>query len=274
MGWLIKRHYIRNLRFVNRILQEKRNPRQASDWEAAVQKRRGKKKSEGMLKQEAARKHCLDLMKRLEKNGRIDFHEPDCQADPRLGLGYLFGEARGQMFGVLECRDQNGKPVILKAFSGQYNGVWNVPEWVPPLLDAERFDQLVADTDWRIKALGHQIRSASAGTARDRLVAERKQLSRNLMKEIHALYCIHNFQSEVKPIFDFFPNGVPTGAGDCCAPKLLNHAAKNKLRPVSLAEFFWGRGNRSGTRRHGEFYPPCAEKCGPLLGFMLSGVTV
>ncbi|MFZ1986822.1 MAG: hypothetical protein WAU91_20595, partial [Desulfatitalea sp.] len=61
-------------------------------------------------------------------------------------------------------------------------------------------------------------------------------------------------------------------AGDCCAPKLLNAAAKQKLAPKSLAEIFWGRTNRSGTRQQGIFYTACPEKCQPILGFMLCGI--
>jgi len=66
----------------------------------------------------------------------------------------------------------------------------------------------------------------------------------------------------------------PTGIGDCCAPKLLNHAALSNLTPVSLAEFYFGRENRSDTRQHGRFYPPCEDKCQPLLGYLLCGASV
>jgi tRNA pseudouridine32 synthase/23S rRNA pseudouridine746 synthase len=62
------------------------------------------------------------------------------------------------------------------------------------------------------------------------------------------------------------------GVGECCAPKLLNYAALNGLKPLGLSEFYWGKENKSGTRKHGEFYPACAEKCQPILGFMLCGI--
>ena len=70
----------------------------------------------------------------------------------------------------------------------------------------------------------------------------------------------------------FLGPAMPTGTGECCAPKLLHHAATHGLTPLGLAEFYVGRTNRSGTRRHGEFYAPCAEKCAPILGFLLCGV--
>jgi len=224
------------------------------------------------LEQGRARAHCLALMQTLEKNGRLDFDVPEHAADPRLSLQYLWSEARGQMFGVLECLGPDGQPVILKAFSGQYNSVWQVDGWVPPLFDPEKFRSLVGGVDHRIKALGARIDGLPGGLERQELTRRRKQLSQHLMKEIHALYRVHNFRSEVRPLFDFFPNGIPAGAGDCCAPKLLNAAAGQHLRPMSLAEIFWGRTNRSKTRRQGTFYTACAEKCRPVLGFMLRGI--
>ncbi|MBU1055843.1 MAG: hypothetical protein KKC46_18750 [Proteobacteria bacterium] len=224
------------------------------------------------IKQGKAKEYCFELMKTLEEKGRIDFHVPEQQADPRLYLDYLLGEARGQMFGVLECMDLDGHPVMLKAFSGQYNAVWNVEGWVPPLLDTGKFESLVCDVDKQIKALGSRINGMSEGVEKRELTYRRKTMSQNLMKEIHALYHVHNFRSEVRSIFELFTNGIPTGAGDCCAPKLLNAAAKQKLTPTSLAEFFWGKENRSGTRRQGRFYTACPEKCQPILGFMLCGI--
>ena len=224
------------------------------------------------LKQGRAREHCLELIKTLEEKMRIDFHLPEHEADPPLSLDYIKGDARGQMFGVLECKDQDNNTVFLKAFSGQYNGIWNVEGWVPPLLDVKKFDSLVSNEDIKIKKLGKMIHEMPEESEKKEFIQERKNLSQKLMKEIHTLYRIHNFRSEVRSLFDFFKNGVPTGTGDCCAPKLLNAAAKQKLIPISLAEIYWGETNRSGTRIQGNFYPPCKEKCQPILGFMLCGI--
>ena len=93
------------------------------------------------------------------------------------------------------------------------------------------------------------------------------------MKKLHDLYELQNFKGEKKPLAEFFKdtNGIPTGAGDCCAPKLLNHAARNNLRPLGIAEFYWGKTNHSNTREHSQFYSCCVSKCQPILGFMLCG---
>ena len=108
---------------------------------------------------------------------------------------------------------------------------------------------------------------------RSSLVKQRKLLSQNLMKEIHSLYNISNFRGETMPLNDIFiGNGIPTGTGDCCAPKLLNEAARRRFIPKGLLEFYWGKENPSKTRQHGHFYTSCIDKCQPILGFMLCGL--
>ncbi len=218
-----------------------------------------------------SRKYALELMEHLETHKRIDFPMPATRhpspATPNLSTDYLFGEARGHMFGVLECEDSSGQIVVLKAFSGQYNGEWLADGWVPPILDIAEFHRLSNPVDREIKTLDRLI----AENKNPELIQKRKALSQDLMKQIHALYLLTNFRGETRPLTEVFKGGIPTGAGDCCAPKLLNHAALNGLKPLGLSEFYWGKENRSGTRKHGEFYPACAEKCQPILGFMLCG---
>jgi hypothetical protein len=51
--------------------------------------------------------------------------------NPKFPTDYLFGDARGQMFGVLECADGSGNTVVLKAFSCQYDGEWLVDALSP-----------------------------------------------------------------------------------------------------------------------------------------------
>jgi hypothetical protein len=88
------------------------------------------------------------------------------------------------------------------------------------------------------------------------------------------MYTIRNFKGGKTDLFSLFINktGIPAGTGDCCAPKLLNQAILQGLKPLSMAEFFWGAENRSGTKQHRRFYPPCGDKCVPILGYMLQGL--
>jgi tRNA pseudouridine32 synthase/23S rRNA pseudouridine746 synthase len=66
----------------------------------------------------------------------------------------------------------------------------------------------------------------------------------------------------------------PGGTGDCCAPKLLQYAYQHQLKPVCMAEFWWGPSPASEIRHHGEFYPACRGKCKPVLTWMLQGLDV
>lgn len=66
----------------------------------------------------------------------------------------------------------------------------------------------------------------------------------------------------------------PAGAGECAAPRMLQYAYLHGLRPVTMAEFWFGRSPGDVIRRDGEFYPACRGKCLPILNFMLQGIDV
>ncbi len=220
--------------------------------------------------------HATNLMEELTKHQRIDLSVPSSATKKDFSTATLFGEPRGKMFGVLECIDLNGQSVVIKAFSGQYNGLWFVDGWAPPLFSISEFNKTNYDTEKEIKRLTTEIMQTDKSEKEflAKLTKTRKVLSQTLMHELHSLYSLSNFNGETKTLFDAFikPTGIPTGVGDCCAPKLLNHAAKNNLRPIGLTEFFWGKENKSHTKVHGKFYMACEEKCEPILGFMLCGL--
>lgn len=234
----------------------------------------GKCQTEHRLEQGAAHQLGLDLMEELQDSQSINLSGSSSPDDLRLSTDYLFGPARGQMFGVLECENEQGERSVLRAFSCQYNGMWLVPGWVPPIFDVGAYDEIMIPGDRRIKELGKEIESGlHSGDDLKILMQKRRVLSRSIMKELHGLYRLANFRGDSQPMTDFFrhTNGPPTGAGDCCAPKLLHQAIKNNLRPLGLAEFYWGQENRSASREHGRFYGACSDKCQPILGFMLCG---
>jgi tRNA pseudouridine32 synthase / 23S rRNA pseudouridine746 synthase len=101
------------------------------------------------------------------------------------------------------------------------------------------------------------------------LKQQRKQLSQRLQAQMHEAATVMNFLGVSKSLRELIPNGIPTGTGECCMPKLLHYAASHQLRPMAIAEFWWGGATRDHVQ--GEFYGPCAPRCQPLLGFMLSG---
>ena len=231
--------------------------------------------TEHSLYENLARHACRELMEKLESMQRIDFLSSDSNADPHFSTDYLFGEARGQMFGVLVYQDSNKSILTLKAFSGQYNGIWEVAGWAPPLFDVGKVNKISYKVEKEIKQIGNQIADLpDDSTQKEKLKKQRKLISQKLMRDIHSLYSVTNFRGETRSLYEVLigPQGLPSGTGDCCAPKLLNYAAKHDLRPLGLAEFYWGKENKSDSRQHGQFYPSCEDKCGPILGFMLCGL--
>ncbi|MDZ8227380.1 RluA family pseudouridine synthase [Nostoc sp. ChiVER01] len=116
--------------------------------------------------------------------------------------------------------------------------------------------QLIAATDTRISELKQQ----------------RKALSRQLQAQMQATYSLTNFSGRSLSLQQLMPGGSPTGTGDCCAPKLLHYAATHNLKPLAMAEFWWGASSVNQDRIQGKFYGACAERCQPLMGFLLSGL--
>ena len=110
------------------------------------------------------------------------------------------------------------------------------------------------------------------------LKTRRRQMSDELQQWLFSQYSMLNARGEARSLCSIFagtPQGVPpSGAGDCCAPKLLQHAYLNGLRPVSMAEFWWGASPAGEVRHHLRFYPACRGKCLPILGHMLQGLEV
>lgn len=218
--------------------------------------------------------HCDALMQQLKEQGRIDFETPAPDADPHLSTAGLYSDSLGKMFGILVCEDAQGQEVILRAFSAKHNGVWDVAGWVPPLVDIEQFEAEIVAGNIDIHPLTALIDTLEKGSALWKAkVAERKKVSHRVLTKLYALYKVHNFKGEQRTLAQAFylKKGIPNGTGDCCAPKLLNHAAKNKLKPISMAEFFWGKSPASKQRVEGHFYASCTDKCQPILGFMLCG---
>jgi len=109
------------------------------------------------------------------------------------------------------------------------------------------------------------------------LKARRKAMSEVLQERIFRLFVVSNARGERRDLVEVFkPLGTlpPAGAGECCAPRLLNYAYNNGLKPVCMAEFWWGASPVGEVRHHGHYYPACRSKCKPILDFMLQGLDV
>ena len=164
----------------------------------------------------------------------------------------------GKMFGVLIY---NGG--YLAAFSAKLDGSYEHEGFVPPVY---------AMTDEPI------------GTS--------KEESRRLQKLLFANYNFVNGKGETKNLLEIFKDEKvvspdewfgkelkseripPSGAGECCAPKLLQYALTHGITPLALAEFWVGAPSRTEIRQEGAFYAPCSGKCVPILRHMLDGLEI
>lgn len=110
------------------------------------------------------------------------------------------------------------------------------------------------------------------------LRTERKIRSAALQQKLFEQFKILNAQGTVRSLLSIFADTKqhipPAGAGECAAPRLLQYAYANNLKPIAMAEFWWGKSPKTEIRRHGYYYPACKGKCEPILNHMLQGLDV
>ena len=112
----------------------------------------------------------------------------------------------------------------------------------------------------------------------DKKKIKRKKLSAQIQAKIFEHYSFYNANKEKKNLLALFKNTAfgtpPSGAGECCAPRLLQYAYSNDLSPICFTEFWLGKSPESEIRIHQNHYPACRGKCGPILQHMLEGLEV
>ena len=107
------------------------------------------------------------------------------------------------------------------------------------------------------------------------LQQERHERSIALQQWLFRQFSFLNARGERRNLTELFGDTVPpSGAGECCAPRLLQAAYKEGLQPLCMAEFWVGDSPRDELRQEGHFYPACNSRCKPILGHMLQGLQV
>lgn len=192
------------------------------------------------------------------------------RANPQSELHRL-----GKMFGVLVCKSIQPSAVSyqsIAAFSAKLDGSYYHEGFVPPV---------------------YEMKTPPVGA--------NKEESRRLQRLLFAQYHLLNGKGEQKNLIEIFQNEQPilspeewfgkgeglkvkgkresstlppSGAGECCAPKLLQYAFLHGLKPFALAEFWVGASPANELRREGQFYAPCSGRCVPILRFMMQGLDV
>ena len=180
----------------------------------------------------------------------------------------------GKMFGVLVVNGQTSGYAFLAAYSGLLEGRNDWLYFVPPVFDAQKPDGYFKTREREISLTTHLSPLTS------------KKMSQDLQLWLFHQYRFLNAKGETKDLVDVWQDYhcsprirhryplPPGGTGECCAPKLLQYAYQHGLKPLCMAEFWWGPSPKSEIRHHGEFYPACRGKCKPVLTWMLQGLDV
>lgn len=112
----------------------------------------------------------------------------------------------------------------------------------------------------------------------DEMKEKRRVSSEKLQQWLFSNFLVTNARGEERSLSEIFattPLGVPpSGAGECCAPKLLQAAYRRGLTPKAMAEYWYGSPKGGELRIHGVYYPACRGKCLPVLSWMLQGLQV
>ena len=188
----------------------------------------------------------------------------------------------GKMFGVLVVETPQKEIRHLWEFSGKLAGKNRFDRFAPPVFDTLTENGFLNTGMRKLKEIGEQIKHLKEKQVEDSekhlksLLKERRNFSNALQHQLFESYHFLNQAGEEKSLVDIFKDAgyknPPAGAGECAAPKLLQYAFQNQLKPVALTEFWWGQSPKSATWKHGQFYAPCKEKCEPILQHMLKGM--
>ena len=140
------------------------------------------------------------------------------------------------------------------------------------------YKEEIAELEGRLAALNEKIYELSE---------ERKRRSEALQQWLFEQFVFLNGRGERKGLVEIWKTSeaglspsrgkrglIPSGAGECCAPKLLQAAYQLGLEPLAMAEFWWGTSKAGHYREPGAFFPACRSKCYPILGHMLQGLNV
>ena len=224
---------------------------------------------------------------------------PLCEMAAKVVQAYIGSHAeiredadKGKMFGVLVVVKSEGVKSeqlgFLAAYSGLLAGRNDWSFFVPPVYDAQQPDGHFKTTEREISRISRlsSLSSQSSTSSQSSASSQSKAMSQELQTWLFHQYQLLNARGETKDLVDIWQSYYsrpklrtkfplpPGGTGDCCAPKLLQFAYQHHLKPVCMAEFWWGSSTKEELRQHLHYYPACRGKCKPILTWMLQGLDV
>jgi tRNA pseudouridine32 synthase/23S rRNA pseudouridine746 synthase len=192
------------------------------------------------------------------------------------------GNIIGKMFGVLVVKNLKNEIGFLAAFSGKLANTNSHPYFVPPVFDSLAENSFLNKGMIQLSALIDEINELETQQQIinlpqiSALKIKRKEHSKKLQHLLFDNYIFTNQLGNSKNAHEVYKNALyknpPAGGGECATPKLLQHAFNNKMKPLAVAEFWWGHSPKSKHWKHKQFYACCKEKCEPILSHMLMGI--
>ncbi len=183
----------------------------------------------------------------------------------------------GIMIGSCLAKNEFGNVMLLYTVSGNARKIVDSENltggtFVAPIVSTESINEVLSSNDDKIHNLTDEINSENDIERKSILKQQREKLTDESLAKVHGLYFFHcsdGTRKTLKEICSVTNGGrlPPTGTGDCCAPKLLDYCYANALAPVSMCEVYYG--NDTGTKKAGNVYGPCDERCGIILPEML-----
>ncbi|MFT5667630.1 MAG: tRNA pseudouridine32 synthase/23S rRNA pseudouridine746 synthase [Vicingaceae bacterium] len=185
---------------------------------------------------------------------------------------------KGKMFGVLVVQKKDETYGFLAAVSGKLPNNVKCDKLIPSIFNDSADDFFINRGMTELTEIGEEIKKSGCQLEIDALKKSRKEKSIKLQEQLFKNYKILNLFGIEKNVIEIFKDSShgspPSAAGECAAPKLLHHAFKQQLKPIALAEFWWGNLSENRERNHKKFYPACKNKCRPILEYMLDNTAL
>lgn len=184
-----------------------------------------------------------------------------------------FQSQQGKMFGVLVVQKEDQGYGYLGTISGKIPGDEICEAFIPSVFDVSTDDFFIIKGMKALTEMGKEIKKSNNQAEVIALTASRRQKSFALQQRLFKNYRFLNYLGMEKNVLQIFEDSShgkpPAAAGECTAPKLLQYAFQHQLKPIALAEFWWGNPTKSLERVHKAYYPACKNKCRPILEYML-----
>ena len=177
------------------------------------------------------------------------------------------------MFGVLVVQSTDNSYGYLGTISGKISRHSTCPRFISSVFDDSTDDYFINRDMTELTAICNNINTCNDPEELIKLKEYRRLHSYGIQQRIFKNSYFKNISGKQQNIIEIFENSShgnpPSAAGECAAPKLLQHCIENQLKPVTIAEFWWGNPIKTDDRQHKAFYPACKNKCRPILQYML-----